>query len=309
MKVIYGIGNVKTKIRRAVLAIGVFDGIHRGHQKLINKAVIKAKSIKGQAIVMTFFPHPVQVLNPKKYMPLIVSLPHRLKLIEKLGVAVCIVVRFTKKFSRLSPPQFIKRYLGDCIKPCKILVGDDFRFGKDRRGTLDLFEEAGRKYGFSVEVVIPVKSRKGKIGSTQIRRLIAEGELKSAESLLGRRVAVIGIVEKGDARGQSLGYPTANIYPKKEVVVPIGVYAVNVQIGRKKYKGTANVGHRPSFRSGKNGVNIEVHIFRFNRKIYGREIMIEFVQKIREERTFSNKKKLIEQLKKDETKARLILRI
>ena len=308
MKVIYGIGKVKKVFKNAVLAIGVFDGLHVGHQKLIKAAVKKAKSLGGPAIVMTFSPHPVQVLKPKDYLPFVVSLPHRLKLIEQLDVMACVVVHFTKRFSQVAAEEFVKNYLVERINPTEIFVGNDFRFGKDRRGTIEYFKEAGRKYGFKVNTVFPVKGGRSKIGSSRIRRLITDGKLYAAKHFLGRNVSIMGKVVRGDRRGKGLGFPTANIHPENSVVPPIGVYATYVVIDHKRFKGMANIGRRPSFKKKNNNINVEVHIFDFRKTLYGKEITVEFVKKIRNEKVFDLSEQLIAQLKRDEIRSRAILK-
>jgi len=307
MKVIYGIGKVKKVFQNTVLAIGVFDGLHIGHQKLIKTAVKRAKSLGGPAIVMTFSPHPVQVLKPDKYLPFVVSLPHRLKLIEDLGVVICVVVHFTKRFSQMSPREFVKRYIVERINPKEIFVGDDFRFGKDRGGTLDYFKGVGDKHGFKVNSVLPVNGGSNKIGSSRIRQLIIGGKITAAKKYLGRHVSVMGTVRRGERRGKILGFPTANIFPENAVIPPLGVYAVHVIIGKEKFNGMANIGKRPSFNRNGGKVNIEVHIFNFNKELYNKDIIVEFVKKIRNERVFDTKEKLIAQLKRDQAKTQSIL--
>lgn len=305
MNVIYGIGKVKKKFKNAVLAIGVFDGVHRGHRILIQEAVRRAKKLHGETLVMTFSPHPVHVLHPEINLPYIVSLPYRLKLIEDLGAQSCIIVHFTKRLARLSPEQFIKRYISR-IAPKEIFVGEDFRFGQDRQGTLDYFQAAGKQYGFQVSVVDVVKDIKKKIGSSIIRRLIAEGDLTQAAKLLGRRVSVMGKVVKGDGRGKKIGFPTANILVEDNALPPLGVYVVKVYIGPKVFGGMANIGRRPSFKEN-DRIHLEVHIFDLNRNLYGKEIIIEFIQKIREEKKFDSQEQLISQLRNDQLKAQSIL--
>lgn len=308
MKVIYGIGKAKKAFKNAVLAIGVFDGLHIGHQKLIRAAVKRAKALGGPAIVMTFSPHPVQVLKPGNYLPFIVSLPERLKLIERLDVMACVVVHFTKRFSRLTAQQFVKRCLVDHICPKEIFVGSDFRFGQGRAGTLECFKEAGREYGFKVNTVSPVKGGRKKIGSSRIRRLITDGKIYMAGRFLGRNVSVAGKVVKGDGRGALLGFPTANINLSNEVIPPIGAYAVRVVIDNKTFSGMANIGRRPSFKKDGNEVNIEAHVFNFKRALYGKQIIVEFIKKIRKEKIFDSKQKMIAQLKRDEIKSKAILK-
>ena len=307
MKVIYGISKVKRRIRNAVLAIGVFDGLHLGHQKLIRTAIKRAKKIHGKSIVMTFDPHPVHVLYPEVHLPLITTLPSRLRLLKEFGVDAVIVVAFTKEFSQLTPLEFIDGYLVKHVEPKEIFVGDDFRFGVDRSGTLKIFSEAGRKYGFEINSIHSAREEKGKISSTTIRELIADGNLQKAKKLLGRNVSISGAVIRGDGRGKLLGFPTANLNTQNEVLPPIGVYAVKVNIGRREINGMANIGYRPSFKNKDHQVSSEVHLFDFKKNLYGRDISIEFIRKIRDERIFNSTQKLIDQLCKDEIKARKIL--
>ncbi len=306
MKVTYGIGKVKETFKNAVLVIGVFDGLHLGHQKLINTAIARAKAIKGETVVLTFAPHPVHVLNPQIYLPYIVSLSYRMKLLERLGVARCVVVRFSKKFSQMSPENFIKKYIGKVIAPKEVFVGDDFRFGQDRSGTLDYFKDMGERIGFKLNSVTPLKGGKGKMGSSVIRQLIMDGHLDKAQKYLGREVSIMAKVVRGDARGKTLGFPTANLSPKDILMPPVGVYAVKVEYNGKCYFGMANVGRRPSFKSTQNRINLEVHLFDFSGNLYDKEVIVYFVKKIREEVKFENQDDLIAQLKKDERKARLI---
>lgn len=307
MKVIRDLAKNKINFRNAVLAIGVFDGLHRGHQELIRKVIARAREIKGTAVVMTFWPHPVHVLKPEVRLPLLVSLEHRLRLMEDLGVDVCVVIPFTQQFSQLSPKEFIERYLAKKIKPVEVFVGYDFRFGHDRSGGLDLFRQEGEAYGFKVNILDAVKGEHHVISSTRIRELISRGELGRAARLLGRTVSLMGTVCRGDARGKALGFPTANIHLTCEVIPPNGVYAVRVTVGTRKFIGMANIGRRPTFHKEDGRINVEVHIFNFQKKIYGQEIIVEFFRKIRDERMFNSKDQLIGQLKRDERKARKLL--
>lgn len=315
MKVIYGIGKVNTTFKNTVLAIGVFDGMHLGHQALIKAAVARAKVLKGQVVVMTFAPHPVHVLRPDKYVPLIISLSHRLRLIKELGVHACVVVRFTKRFAQLLPEKFVKRYIVDHFKSQEIFVGDEFRFGAGRDGSLEFFKKQGVHFGFRVKGFTPIKidtvlkdfrASSEKIGSTIIRHCILQGQLFEAERLLGRPVTLSGKVIKGDGRGRQIGFATANIQPQNQVLPPMGVYAVHMHVANCMYMGMANIGVRPTFKNDQI-VTIEVHLFDFKGRLYGKEICVEFNQKIRSEQRFSSKEALVCQLKKDEMQARRLL--
>lgn len=306
MNIIYGIGKIKKEFKNAVLVIGVFDGVHRGHQALIKAAVRRAREINGEALVLTFAPHPLHVLHPEIDLPYIVSVPYRIKLIEKLGVAACIVVRFTKQFSHLSPEKFINDYIVRTIHPKEIFVGDDFRFGQDRCGTLEYFQEAGQQYGFSVRALSAVKAGSKKIGSSIIRQMIKDGQLVGASRLLGRPVSVMGKVARGDGRGRRLGFPTANLAITGGVVPALGVYAVRVKIRRRSWDGMANIGRRPSFKKN-DPVSIETHLFDFSGNLYGQEIIVELVHKIREEVVFLSERQFIAQLCKDRRQAQEVL--
>lgn len=308
MKVILDRSPIKQKFKNLVVAIGVFDGVHLGHQTLIGECIKEAKRLRGTPAVMTFFPHPLHILRPEIKIPFIVSLPYRLKLIEQLGIDVCWVIKFTRRFSHLSAEQFIKRYIVDKMHAKAVVVGDDFHFGKNRGGNLDFLKAMGQKYGFKVKIVSAVKKGPKAISSTRIREFISKGQLEDAERLLGRQVSIMGRVVRGDARGKNLGYPTANINPPaNHVILPQGVYVVKVRIENKVYQGVANIGCRPSFTPSDAEVNIEVHIFDFRKDIYGQEIVVEFLKKIRNEKVFQTPQDLILQLKKDEKKARALV--
>jgi riboflavin kinase / FMN adenylyltransferase len=308
MKVVYGIGKVGRPFKNTVLAIGVFDGVHRGHQQLISRAVAEARACTGTSVVLTFHPHPVSVVHPRTHILTISSLEHRLFLLEQLGVDVCIVVHFVKRFAALTPEKFIKRYLIAHLHPRTVFVGDDFRFGKNRTGTLDYFSAVGREHGFSVSVVHPLKGvHDGKISSTDIRACIIAGNLDCARRLLGRAVCVMGKVERGARRGRTLGFPTANIYPDHQAIPPQGVYIVNVFYAGSRYQGMASVGYPVSFSSGHQPAHIEVHMFDFRGALYGKYIRVEFVKKYRENRYFPSKEALIAQLQSDEAHIRAYL--
>ena len=305
MKVTYGFGKVRTSRKKSVVVIGVFDGVHKGHQALINKAVGKAVRLKVPTVVLTFDPHPVHVLHPERNLSLIAPLAYRLKLIEELGVGETVVVQFTKSFARLTPLKFIENYLIKYIHPREVFVGDDFRFGQDRSGSIDDFMSAGRRLGFNVNHIKPVKGDATKISSSDIRELIGKGDLKKAAFLLGRPVSVMGRVVYGSSRGKALGFPTANIIPQNEIIPPHGVYAVRVFYKNKILKGVANIGTRPTFQDSSQ-LFIETHIFGFNESLYGREIIIEFLSKIRDERRFDSSRQLASQIKKDISQAQKI---
>ena len=274
-----------------------------GIKKLIKRAVSRARRINGKVMIMTFSPHPVHILCPSKFLPLIVSLEKRLDILESLGVDITFVVRFTKRFATMKPMDFMRRYIVSKIAPKEVIVGDDFRFGVDKCGSLGLLRQTGERYGFKVEGFECVKTGMGKIGSTQIRSCILDGRFKDAQRYLGRPFTLEGIVVKGFSRGKELGFPTANIYPHRILVPPVGVYVVKVHIGDKTFGGMANVGFCPSFRKNLKKKSVEVYILNFSKCIYDKEIRIECLEFMRSERVFSTQEDLIRQLKKDKRDA------
>lgn len=302
MKVIYDVLKINREFFKPVVAIGVFDGLHIGHRRLIQKVVQKAKKIRGTSIVLTFYPHPEGVLHPKAKPDLLATLEERIRLIKAMGTDVCIVANFTRKFSQLNPEDFILKYFVRQIHPLEIFVGHDFRFGKNRQGDIFLLQKLGKKYGFKAHRIPAVKKHTEVVSSSRIRKLVVSGDLKNAAGFLGRNVSVSGKVKRGDGRGKSLGFPTANIDVFSQVVPPHGVYATRVIFNKKEYPSMTNIGIRPSFHpTGKR--NIEANIFGFHKSIYGKTITIRFIKKIRNEKKFLTKDSLIAQLERDRLSA------
>ncbi len=306
MKVIYGIGQTKKIFTRPVLAIGVFDGVHLGHQYLIKQAVQKAKALNGTSIVMTFFPHPSHILRPEDELRLLTSLDQRLKFISQMNVDFCYVIPFTRRFSGISAEDFLERYIVKAICPREVFVGRNFKFGKNRKGHTDFLKEEGQGHGFKVNVV-PPQQLNGVISSTRIRKLILQGKVEKASRLLGRKVFVSGRVIHGDGRGKCLGFPTANLKISSDSILPPGVYLVEIPDGKKFLYGMANIGQRPSFGKLKKA-RVEVHIFNFSKNIYGKNIEIRFIRKLRNEQKFHSKERLIHQLHNDQSKALRLLK-
>lgn len=294
-------------MKNMVLAIGIFDGVHIGHRRIISAAIREAKRRKEKSVVITFDPHPSKILKPRMRIPSIMSASHRLKLICGLGADRCCVVRFDKKFSKLTPRDFAGKILSGKFKASKVFIGGNFAFGKGNSGNALSLKKLGREYGFEVKVIPMVKVGRNIVSSTAIRRHILTGKLDEAARMLGRPVAIYGTVVSGKKRGRLLGYPTANIDPHHEAIPPAGVYAVRVRRGSRKYGGALFIGRRSTF--GEKESVIEVHIFDFHEFIYREDIEVEFVKHLRGVRKFSNHQRLIEQIKRDDINARKILNI
>ncbi len=294
-------------VKKTVAAIGIFDGVHLGHRAIIKSAVRRARVIKGRSVIITFDPHPLKVLQPHKSVPLLMSTAHRARLIKELGVNLCLILKFNKQFSNLKPRDFVKKILVNKLKVSEVYIGSDFVFGKDCIGDASTLQKYGHCYGFEVKIVPMIKIARRIVSSTLIRNLIIKGRLEQAAQMLGRPVTVFGTVIRGARRGKLLGYPTANINPHHEAIPPNGVYAVWVRLKNRKYGGALYIGTRPTFREAEPA--IEVHIFNFGKFIYGEEIEIIFVKRLRGDRKFKSQGKLVEQIKKDDIAARRILKL
>lgn len=293
-------------MKKTIAAIGIFDGVHLGHKAIIKSAIRRARAIRGKSVVITFHPHPLKILQPDRPIPLLMSTKHRLRLIGELGVNICLLIRFNKRFSNLQPRDFVKKILVEKLNVCEVYIGSDFVFGKDGMGNAILLKKYGRCYGFKVKIMPMIKIAGKVVSSTMIRNLIMKGRLDEAAKMLGRPVTVFGTVVKGTRRGKLLGYPTANIDPHHETIPPSGVYAVWVRVRNRKYGGALYIGTRPTFKEA--APVIEVHIFNFRKLIYGEDVEIIFIKKLRSDRRFSSKQKLVEQIRKDNIIARRILK-
>jgi len=309
VKVYYFLGKTKQIPRGTVASIGIFDGLHKGHLHLIKALVKRAKSIKRKSLILTFYPHPSKILNRKKFTPLLISLKHRLNLLEALGVDLAIVIKFNKRFAGIKPRDFITDVLCRRLGVKEVLIGDNFNFGYHKSGNIGLLKRLSGEYGFSVRVVRLHKKDKRIVSSTHIRSLIMKGRLKEASRLLGRPVSILGTVKGGARIGRALGYPTANIDPHHEAIPPSGVYAVYVNLDDRRYKGILNIGFKPTFQRKcyPPEPTIEVHIFNFKKDIYGRDLEIFFVKRLRPEKRFKDRENLIKRIRLDEKAAAKVL--
>ncbi len=285
---------------KSVVALGVFDGVHKAHRLIISSAVKHARKIASRIVVLTFWPHPQGQAS-------LISLGHRLRLIEDLGVDVCVVIRFNRKFSKISAENFVKNILLKRLNVCAVFIGENFRFGKNAEADAAVLEKLAKLYGFRVKVFKVSKIGRFIISSTMIRGLIRLGKLKAAERILMRPVSVLGTVIKGRSIALKLGFPTANIDPHHEILPPSGIYAVRTIFNKQIYPGVCYIGKRPTFFYSSRKQTIEVHMFDFHENIYGQDLEIQFISKIRTEKKFSSPQTLTKQIKKDIIKAKIIL--
>ena len=306
MEIIRGTANLKKKFNGPAITIGNFDGIHLGHQKIFRKVKQKALELAGESVVYTFNPHPLTVLAPQKKVPLITSFSEKMKLIEESGIDVVICEDFTPEYADLSATQFIQDILVDKIGVRTIFVGHDYAFGKGREGNIDTLRKFGRDFNFEVHLVNAIKMDDVPVSSTMIRNLIQDGDAKRVAGFLGRNHSIAGQVGKGKSRGKGLGFPTANLKSVVELFPRPGIYVVYVFYGDNCYQGVANIGFNPTFKD--QALSIEVFILNFDKDIYGDDIKISFVDRLRDEKAFNGPDELVEQIKRDVEMAKEIFK-
>jgi len=300
--------NITLPDKKRYIALGVFDGVHLGHQKLIKKVVEKAKQNKGISIVATFEPHPDKVItSAQQRIFLLTPQNEKIKLIQNLGVEILLIVNFNKALRKMSPEYFIQKILVNKLKVHELFVGFNFKFGFQGRGNVEYLKEMGNKYNFRTTIIRPVISNHTIISSTKIKEFIQQGDILQAKKFLGYNLMFSGKIIQGKGRGKDLlNVATANVRLPRDKINPAnGVYLVITNIKNYKYYGLMNVGTRPTF----NEVNrtIEIHILDFNQDIYKQDLSFVIIKKIREEKYFSNVDLLKEQIKKDIAYARKLI--
>ena len=306
MRIIDDLTFNKEDFSSPAVTIGSYDGLHLGHQEIIKRVIERARGERGEAVVLTFEPHPVKFLNPQGHFPLITSHRKKMMLLERFGVDCTINLPFTKALAHMSGEEFIKEVVQGRIGPHWVVVGFNFTFGKHRTGTPDELKKIGTHLGFAVEIVPPYTVNGDVVSSTRIRELIMRGNIQEANRMLGRDFIIMGRVIHGHARGKQLGFPTANLeitsdlYPKK------GVYAATVIQEGKTYHGVVNIGTNPTFEDKEFAV--EVFLFNYEGDLYGKELWVALVDRVRDEETFPSPDALVHQIEKDVNRAKEILR-
>lgn len=290
---------------RPVLALGNFDGLHRGHRKILERLRRVASERGATPVVMTFDPHPPRVVRPDKAPPLIMTKAQKLEALAQAGVEGAAIVRFTRELSQWDPETFVRTVLVDWLRVSEVWVGANFLFGHDRAGNFSLLRTLGARYGFKAEKIDAVRYKDFVVSSTRVRRLISEARVDEASALLGHPYFIDGMVIKGDQRGRTMGFPTANLCSDNELVPPHGVYATTVIIDGIVRPSITNIGTRPTVDdSGKTA--IETHVFDFDRDLYGMAIRLAFVQRLRDERPFESLDALKSQIAADCGRARVL---
>ena len=287
------------------LAIGVFDGVHLGHQAVISTSAQHAQAANGTPVVVTFDPHPEKVLRPEKAPHLLTARQHKISLIRALGVRHLLIIAFDKQFAATEPEDFVHELVTHSKPLREICVGHEWSFGKNRRGTLELLGKLGARWNFDVVGIQAVTLRNGEIvSSTAIRQAIDAGDLAKAAQMLGRDYTILGTVVRGDDLGKKLGFPTANLSAHSEQFPPNGVYFADAILEGKTYPGVVNLGYRPTVSSERSERVLEIHLFDFERDIYGENLEVRFIRYLRPEKRFENVDALVHQIERDVQQAR-----
>jgi riboflavin kinase/FMN adenylyltransferase len=285
-----------------VLALGNFDGLHRGHLKILERVKRGAAERAGTPMAMTFDPHPPRVIRPDKAPPLLMTKAQKIEALHQAGVTCVAVVRFTREMSRWDPETFVRTVLVDWLRVSEVWVGANFLFGRERSGNFSVLRMLGQQYGFRAEKIDPVRYKDFVVSSTRIRRLISEARMDEAGALLGHAYCIDGVVVEGKRRGRALGFPTANLHTTNELVPPSGVYATTLTIGGVVHAAVTSIGVNPTFADITEPV-IETHVLNYSGDLYGREIRLGFVQRLRDERRFADVDALRSQIEADVRRA------
>ncbi len=308
MKIHFTLDNFNA--RKPVVTIGTFDGLHKGHQLVIEQLKTFAREIGGESVIFTFYPHPRLVTSPgDTSLRLLTTRDEKINLFEQMGIDHLVIYPFDKKFSETSYTDFVRDILVGKMGTRCLVVGYDHRFGKNREGSFDYLQKCAEKYRFEVKKTEALSVDVEEVSSTKIRAALESGEISKANSFLGYNFTLHGTVVDGKRLGRTLGFPTANIEAsdKYKIIPGYGVYAVWVKFEQNTYKGMLNIGMRPTFNNNADNRSIEVHIFDFSQDIYGKEITLFFVDKIRDEQKFDGVDSLVNQLKNDKLVALEIL--
>lgn len=301
MKIFHGTDNAGI-LRGTVLTLGVFDGLHLGHQKIMELVVNRAQTIGAIPTAITFDPHPRSVLYPENAPPLLQTLDQRLANFEVLGIGQAIVIRFDAGFSGQNADEFLRDIIHERLQTKEVYLGKGFAFGKNRGGNIELLRKMSAELGFFADEVEEITLRGQRISSSKIRRLLADGKVNLARRMLGRPYGIEGQIVRGDQRGRTIGFPTANLKPRNRVVPKHGVYATATLIGDVWRRSITNVGVRPTF-DGDKEPSIETYVFDFDGDLYGDVLRVRFLHRIRDEQKFSGIDELKAQIERDTSRS------
>ena len=304
MNVIRSANELNSGKRKVCVAIGVFDGVHLGHQQVIRQTITDAEQHEGISVAVTFDRHPSSVVAPDRTPGLIYPLQKKLAVIESLGVDTTLLVHFDKTFSEITAEHFIRDLSCNFGQIQSICVGSNFTFGHKRQGNVELLRKVGSELNFTVHGLAAVSLDGERVSSTRIRDAVRAGNLDAASQMLGRAYSLVGKVVEGDKLGRKLGFPTANMDTTGLILPPTGVYAIHAEVSGQAHRAVLNIGYRPTLQSPAPQLRVEAHLLDFTGNIYGQEIDVTFVQKLRDEQKFPSAEALRQQIAKDIEAAR-----
>ncbi len=305
MQIYYDLETPAEFFQESIVTVGVFDGLHIGHQAVIHHVLTQSKKFRLASVVLTFDPPPLAFLVPEKCPPALTTLPKKIEILEHLGVDAVVFARFDAYLQQMSPDTFVQQVLLQRLYARQVIIGYDWQFGKGRSGNAEALKQLGERYQFGVTIVGSIQLHGAPVHSTRIREAISKSNLDLVSELLGRRYSIMGEIVQGEGRGRQIGFPTANIDAGNQMLPPSGVYASQVKLEGCMFDGVTNMGTRPTFDGEK--FQIETHLFDFEKIVYGKEIEIFFIEKIRTEQKFPNPETLIDQIKQDIVQAKAIL--
>jgi riboflavin kinase/FMN adenylyltransferase len=298
-----GVEGIPTKWGRCVVTIGVFDGVHLGHQQIIGKAVARAAELGVPSVVLTFDPHPIEVIRPGSHPPMLTGQRYKADLVEELGVDVFCVLPFTLDFMRLTAEEFVHAVLVERLHASAVVVGENFRFGFQGKGTVDSLTADGRRWGFSVEPFPLQGTPQTTWSSTYVRSCVSAGDIASANEALGREHRIHGVVVRGDQRGRAIGYPTANVEPLPWSAVPAdGIYAGRLVRGKEELPAAISIGTNPTFAGAER--RVEAYVLDFDADLYGEHVGLSFTSRLRDTLRFDSVDALVAQMAIDVERTR-----
>jgi riboflavin kinase/FMN adenylyltransferase len=306
MVIFRNISEIREKLRHPAVTIGNFDGVHLGHREIFRRVCELARAQDGVSVVITFAPHPLQVISPGTGLKLITTPKEKRSLIEGSGIDYLLEIPFDFAFASIAASDFVEQILVGAIGMESLVIGYDYAFGRGREGNVQLLRQLGERFGYQVELLQPISGRGIVYSSTAVRTLVGEGDVKGVVSVLGRHYSMTGTVVHGHQRGRGLGFPTANLATEKELLPAAGVYAVKARLGGSLYDGACNIGTNPTFGNGQ--LSLEVFLFDFDAELYGSELTLIFIERLRGERRFPTREALKEAIAADVARCKEILK-